>query len=180
MGSYSLGTEYGTDQININSPVFSDFLRRDEYNDFHQINKIKDREIRLYEKIKAYNNINNNKECFNYQTIPSTAYSKNIPDKKILHSAESMAQDSCRGYYVNQAPNNTDTLKTEIENLEKKNNTLIVLLCILLVVILTQYSKSGGITYMYPHYQTATIHPAAIPAAVPGSVPTITAPYPVY
>ena len=67
MDSYSLGTEYGTDQINSNSSVFPDFLRRDNYNDFHQINKIKDREIRLYEKIKAYN-INKNKECFNHHT----------------------------------------------------------------------------------------------------------------
>ena len=178
MDSYSLGTEYGTDQINSNSSVFPDFLRRDNYNDFHQINKIKDREIRLYEKIKAYN-INKNKECFNHHTIPLTTYSKNIPDKKILHKTKSTAQDSCSGYYVNQAPDNTDILKTEIENLEKKNNTLIFLLCIFVVVILTQYSKSGGITYMYPHYQTATMHPASIPVAAPGSTPIITTTYPV-
>jgi hypothetical protein len=57
MDSYGLGTEYGTDQINVSNNIFPDFLRYDN-NDFHQINKIKDHERRLQEKLNTYNKYN--------------------------------------------------------------------------------------------------------------------------
>ena len=52
--SYNLGTDYGYDQINVDSNDFRDFLATTDANRLHNINKINERENRLIQKINRY------------------------------------------------------------------------------------------------------------------------------
>lgn len=75
--SYNLGTDYGYDQINIDSNDFRDFLSTTDANRLHNIDKINERETRLLQKINRFKpTCAQNRDRNSIDYCPPSLYSK--------------------------------------------------------------------------------------------------------
>jgi hypothetical protein len=174
MSSYEFGDEVGTDQINMTSVDIRDYLSMNGSNQMSQINTIRDRELRLLKKIKHYtpqcptNDINNNIHSNEY--CKTDFYLHDTPHEKIRHrdvvdnvednyfSGRQIRGDKCipNNQHKNTRPvkkkimdnfTNADFeyLNIEMEDLEKRNDSLVLFIFFLVIIVILQYSKINSV-----------------------------------
>lgn len=155
MSSYSFDTEYGTDQISVGSDDIRDYLNSNDSNDLHQINAIRDREVRLLKKINQYSPTceQNNR---NIDPCNPSVYAKNVIYKE-QHRVNEYPPSICKTYPKKRLPKKSTVsvkegfqiddvkyLQGEVETLEKKNDMLVLLIFFLVIVVLIQYAKGNN------------------------------------
>lgn len=151
--SYLTGDEYGYDQINVGSDEFSQFFKTLDSNNINDIDTIRNREVRLFNKMS--NTMENptisskpllSDPGHNYQGFEKY-YEKKIPHKKMTYidSYPQILKDAYKESMadVKKPVSNIHNLENEIMELDKKNNMLVIFIFFLLIVIITQYSKKN-------------------------------------
>jgi hypothetical protein len=170
MSSYSFGNEYGTDEINVGSYDIRDYLNTNDANNLHQINAIRDREVRILKKIKLYQPTceqNRNRDVINY--CHPNIYSKDgdYLERRRLDNIKNIEDHYFSGRQIRvndcipdtqkkipkkikegfQSTNGYDDvsdmeyLQKDMEELEKKNNVLIMFVFFLAIIVIIQYAK---------------------------------------
>lgn len=166
MSSYSFGTEYGTDQINVGSDNIRDYLNANDSNSMHQINTIRDREVRLLKKLKQYTptcDQNRNRTSIDFchpnvysqDGVYDTSRRRDIIDniENNYYSGRQLRVNNCLPSKLKKKSSGGTTVKEgfgvddvqylqdEMEDLEKKNNMLVLFIFFLVIVVLVQYAK---------------------------------------
>ena len=156
---YSSGADYGYDQINVGSDNFKDFLNTTNANRLSNIDKIREREVRLLRKIEQIKpSCQENRDRYFTDHCPPSLYTKagsyieqqrmnkrrNIEDH--YFSGKEMRVNECKaskkevkeGFEVSDMK----YLQEELDAMEKKNDMLILFIFFLAIVIMIQYAKS--------------------------------------
>jgi hypothetical protein len=156
MSSYSAGTQYGYDEINVNS---SDFAGIGSNFDSSGIKSIKSREMRLQQKL-------NMNQCNPYDDLKVDHYSEVGIDRtksrrKIIRNPEDYFVMGQNDYTNNNKKNNAlesfknpvdihiktltkknSKMQEVLEELDRKNDILTFFIFFLVIMIIVQYSKS--------------------------------------
>ena len=165
MSSYSFGTEYGTDEINVGTDEIRDYLKTNDSNNLENINAIRDRETRLLKKIQHYQvscekDKNNNakvdfcspnvnlKNGYNeikrdiINDIENHYFSgKRLNLNKCIKEKTKNRREGFQFVDKKQDIYDMEYLKQEMSELEKKNNILLLFIFFLVIIILIQYSN---------------------------------------
>jgi hypothetical protein len=164
--SYSLGTEYGYDQVHVDANDFRNFLSSTDANTLHTIPSIDNRENRILRKINQFRpSCQENRDRNSIDYCPPNLYS---PAGESIESDRMKMRKNIEDYYFSgrehrigdcrqpeqpkqskqpslvkegmSTTNGGDDIRTRTE-LEKQNNLLVLFAVCLLIIILVQYSK---------------------------------------
>jgi hypothetical protein len=152
MSSYSFGHEYGTDQINVGFDNVHENLYMDDVNDLHQINAIRDRELRLMKKINQYKPTHKQPKNTHGGFVRSpNIYSENsIPrenqliDDRYNNVTPTPPQKQIQSVNDGFQADDVKYLQNELMELEKKNNVLVAFVFFLVIIVLIQYAKTNN------------------------------------
>lgn len=161
--TYLDNADYGYDQIKVGSSEFNRILDTLDTNIINNIDTVREREIRMFNKLNAYQPIQTpskaklahfnsaNHNLFNFgdehyvqcdMNHPSMLYMKQTPPKKANERKEGFNEKYKRVQL--EEYNNIEQLQDEIENMEQKNNMLLLFIFFLVVIILVQYAKHNN------------------------------------
>jgi len=151
---YSAGSDYGYDQINVDSGSLKDFLNTTDANRLHNIDKIRERELRILKKIEQIKpTCQENRDRYESGDTPPSLYSKagsyieqrRMEKRKNIenyyYSGREM-RDQCKESDTKEGFNDMKYLQHELESAEKKNDMLVVFIFFLAIIIMIQYAKA--------------------------------------
>lgn len=171
--SYLTGEEYGYDQISVGSDEFNETLKTLDTNSIHKIPTIREREMRLFNKMNNYednrkklapfdvcdpnlfslggvqrknlrDNMKENIERYYYGTGDSENIQLKYAKKRTCDHYPQIITDEPMKREPMINPNDMEYLQEEMDELERKNNILVLFIFFLVVIVLVQYSKSNN------------------------------------
>jgi hypothetical protein len=141
VNSYLDIADYGYDQINIGSSDINQILNTLDTNSIHDIDTIREREVRMFSKLNAYQPL---------QSIPNDKYKPNLYGEagservKLRRNVKAIQLKEKKTESFQGEMSDIEYLQDELYKMEQKNNMFVIFIFFLVIVVLVQYAKGSN------------------------------------